>query len=78
MVEERIVVETPRSSGSGAGWIIAVVLILALVAGVYFFSQSSGSEAAKDNAIANAANDVGAAAQQVGDAAETAAGSTKK
>ena len=77
MVEERIIVESPRSSG-GAGWVIAVVLILALVAGVYFFAQSSGSEAVKDSAIANAANDVGSAAKQVGDAAETAADNTKK
>jgi uncharacterized protein (UPF0333 family) len=77
MVEERIVVESPRSSG-GAGWVIAVVLILALVLGVFFFSQSSGSEAVKDNAIANAASDVGSAAKQVGNAAESAADNTKK
>jgi uncharacterized protein (UPF0333 family) len=77
MVEERIIVESPRRSG-GAGWVIAVVLIVALLAGLYLFSQSSGTEAVKDNAIANAANDVGAAAKQVGNAAETAVDGTKK
>jgi hypothetical protein len=58
----------PRSSGSG--WLIALVLIVALVAGFFIFSNMSGSEVAKDNAIAGAAEDVGNAAQQVGDAAQ--------
>ena len=58
----------PRSSG-GSGWIIAVVLILALVVGIVLFTQMSGSELAKDNAIANAADEVGNAAGAVGNAA---------
>ena len=89
MADERITeVETPSGNthtthtvvtdgeprrGGGSGWVIALVLIVALIAAIWFFSGMSGSEAAKDNAIADAANDVGAAAQQVGDAAQDAA-----
>lgn len=65
-----------RRSG-GSGWFIAIVLVLALIAGVYFFTQMSGSEAAKDNAIANAANEVGAAANEVGAAAGQAGEAAK-
>jgi len=86
MAEERIVeVETPtgnthtshtvvdRDRGGGAGWLIAIILILAVLIGGYFLMRSSNSEANKDNAIAAAANDVGDAAQQAGDAVENAA-----
>jgi uncharacterized protein HemX len=82
MAEERIVTtEAPThttvihesgSRGGGAGWFIGIVLVLALIAGVYFFTQMSGSQTAKDNAVANAASDVGSAAKQVGSAAEKA------
>jgi hypothetical protein len=76
-VEDRtVIVETPNRS-SGSGWVIALVLIVALIVGVVFFTQMSGSEAAKDNAIANAAQDVGQAAQSVGDAAQDAANSAR-
>ena len=61
----------PRSSGSG--WLIPILLIVALVAGFLIFSRMSGSEVAKDNAIENAANDVGDAAKQAGAAVENAA-----
>jgi flagellar basal body-associated protein FliL len=71
-VDHTIIVETPERSGGGSGWIIALVLIVALVIGVVFFSRMSGSEAVKDNAVANAANNVGAAAKDVGDAAQDA------
>ncbi|MCB2079731.1 MAG: hypothetical protein KDE55_18810 [Novosphingobium sp.] len=64
-----------RSGGGGAGWFIGLVLLVAVVAGVFFFMQGSGAEAAKDNAIAEAASDVGNAAQQVGNAAQDAADS---
>lgn len=88
MAEERITeVETPIGDthtthtvvtdgdrrGGGAGWLIALVLIVAVIAGIWFFSGMSNSEAAKDNAIANAAENVGDAAQQVGNAAQDAA-----
>jgi uncharacterized protein HemX len=85
MTEERITeVETPsgnthtshtvvdRRDGGGAGWLIAIVLILALLIGGYFLLRGQGSEANKDNAIAEAAGDVGDAAQKVGDAAQDA------
>lgn len=89
MAEERITeVETPTGdthtthtivtdgeprSGGGSGWLIAIVLIIAVVAGIWFFSGMSNSESAKDNAIANAADNVGTAAQKVGNAAQDAA-----
>ena len=58
---------------SGTGIIIAVILLLAVIAGIYLFTQTSSTEAAKDNAVTNAANRVGNAADQVGDAAQDAA-----
>ena len=89
MAEERITeVETPTGdthtthtivtdgdsrSGGGSGWLIAIVLIIAVIAGIWFFSGMSGAETNKDNAIANAENDVGNAAQNVGEAAKDAA-----
>lgn len=86
MAEERITeVHTPTGNththttivddgrrGSGAGWVIALILIAALALGVWFFSGMAGSERAKDNAVAEAARDVGAAAETVGDAAKEA------
>ena len=88
MAEERITeVETPSGDthtthtvvtdgerrGGGSGWLIALVLLIAVIAAIWFFSGMSNSEAAKDNAVANAASEVGDAAQQVGDAAQDAA-----
>ena len=84
-VEERITeTETPSGnvhtthtvvdrSGGGSGWLIAIVLILAVLVGGYFLMQGTGASANKDNAIAAAADDVGNAAQKVGDAAQDAA-----
>jgi flagellar basal body-associated protein FliL len=71
-VDRTIIVETPSRSG-GSGWVIALVLIVALIVGVVFFTQMAGSERAKDNAITNAAQDVGQAARSVGAAAQDAA-----
>lgn len=67
-----VITDGDRRSG-GSGWLIAIVLLIAVVAGFFIFSNMSGSEVAKDNAIADAASDVGNAAQQVGDAAQDAA-----
>ncbi|WP_239806819.1 hypothetical protein [Croceicoccus hydrothermalis] len=64
--------DSPRKSG-GAGWAIFAVLLLAVLIGGFFLMQGSGAEVAKDNAIAEAAGDVGNAAQSVGDAANDAA-----
>lgn len=71
------VIETPSRGGSGAGWVIAIILIVALVIGVVFFTQRSGSDAAKNNAITNAANQVGTAAEKAGNAAQDAANNSK-
>ena len=83
MTEERITeVETPSgnvhttrtvvSSGGGSGWLIAIVLILAVLVGGYFLMQGTNASANKDDAIAGAAKDVGDAATKVGDAAQDA------
>jgi hypothetical protein len=73
-----IVTDGEPRSGGGSGWLIAIVLIVAVIAGVWFFSGMSNSESAKDNAIANAADNVGNAAQKVGNAAQDAADNVTK
>lgn len=60
------------SRRGGSGWFIGIVLLIAVVAAIFLFTQMSGSEAVKDNAIANAASEVGNAANQVGNAAQQA------
>ncbi len=62
--------DTGRSAGSG--WAIALVVLVLGIAAIFVFSQMSGAEVAKDNAVAGAANEVGEAAGQVGDAAQNA------
>ena len=88
MVEERItevetpsggththttVVSDPPRSGGGAMWLVILVLIVVAGVAVFYLSGMSGAEVAKDNAVAEAAGNVGDAAQQVGDAAQDAA-----
>jgi hypothetical protein len=63
----------PASGGSGMGAIFGILLLFALVVGGYFLFANSGSEAAKDNAVAEAAENVGAAAEKAGNAVEKAA-----
>jgi hypothetical protein len=86
MVEERIT-ETEGPSGQththttvvsdggrgGATWLIVLLVIVLAGLAIWFFSGVSGSETAKNNAIAGAAKDVGQAANKVGDAAQEAA-----
>jgi flagellar basal body-associated protein FliL len=67
-----VVSDTPRSGG-GAMWVIVLLLVIVAAVAVFYLSGMSGSEAAKDNAVAEAAGDVGDAARQVGDAAQDAA-----
>ena len=74
--ETTIIHET--RSGGGAGWAIAVILILALIVGVWFFTQTNRSQIARDNAVTAAANNVGDAARDVGNAAQDAANNTSK
>lgn len=59
----------PRAR-SGSGWLIALVVLLVAVAGIWLFTQQSQSEVAKDNAVAQAADGVADAAGKVGDAAQ--------
>jgi hypothetical protein len=66
-----LTVETDPRSG-GASWVIAGVLVVAVMVAVVFFSGMSGSETARNNAGTEAANSVGSAAKNVGDAAQDA------
>lgn len=68
-----VVHDEPRSGGGGAMWVIVLLLVIVAAIAVFYLSGMSGSETAKDNAIANAASDVGDAAQKAGDAAQDAA-----
>lgn len=70
-VIERDRVEPRRSGGSGI--LIVAILLIALVIGGYFIMQMSNSNAAKNDAVSEAASDVGAAAENVGNAAKDAA-----
>lgn len=92
MVEERVTThETPagssttvinegpaRSGGSGVGWLFGIVLLVAVLAVVYLMAIRGDTQSAKDNAIANAASEVGTAAKKVGTAAEDAADNLHK
>jgi len=60
-------------SGGGAGWFIAVILVLALILGIWYFGSVHSSQVSRDNAVASAANSVGDAAKDVGNAAQDAA-----
>ena len=66
--------------GGGAGWVIAIVLVVAVLIGIYFLTQTSAREAVETESITeaaegveNAAGEIGDAAQQAGDAAQNAA-----
>ena len=62
--------DAPRSHGSIL--LIGLVLLVVAIAGFLLVSEFATSEAAKDNAIAGAANEVNKAARSVGDAAQNA------
>ena len=64
------VVTDDRARSGGSGWLIALVLLVVAIGAFYFFSQQSGAEIAKDNAVADAAGEVGEAANEVGNAAK--------
>lgn len=68
-----VISDNPRSGGGGVMWLVLFVLIVVAAVALFYLSGMSGSEVAKDNAVAGAAQDVGDAAQQVGDAAQDAA-----
>lgn len=71
------VITDDRSRGGSPGWFVGIVILLALIAGIYFFTGMSNSETAKDNAIANAASEVGTAANKAGTAVEQAGQAAK-
>ncbi|MEE4200105.1 hypothetical protein [Erythrobacter sp.] len=66
-------IEKGSSGGGTAKWAFLLILVVALGVGGYLLTQTNNAEIARDNAIADAANDVGEAAGQVGGAAENAA-----
>ncbi len=66
-----VITDQPRSGG-GAKWIGLLVLIVAAVIAVLLLSRMNDSEMVKDTAVADAAAEVGEAANQVGAAAEEA------
>ncbi|MEO5605880.1 MAG: hypothetical protein ABIR02_09730 [Novosphingobium sp.] len=68
-----VIHEGPPRRGSGMGWLFGIVLLIAVLAVVYLMAVRGDSQSAKDNAIANAATEVGTAAKKVGSAAENAA-----
>jgi hypothetical protein len=68
-------VVTDERRSSGGTWLIALIVLVALIVGIWAFTQMGGAEMAKDAAITDAANSVGDAANQVGDAAQDAADS---
>lgn len=74
-VQPTVIVTDRESRGGGGAWFIGIVLVIALVAGIFLFTRTSQTEASKDNAVAAAAGQVGNAAEKVGNAAQSAADS---
>jgi len=75
MVDE--VTETPHTTvierrGSGAGILIGLVLLVAVIIGGFYLFNQSNNENRKTDAITQAAKDVGSSAQKAGDAAQKA------
>lgn len=70
--EHSTIITEPRERGRG-GWLIGLVLLLGILLILFFFSGTLRTERARDQAITDAAEEVGAAAQKVGDAADNAA-----
>lgn len=66
-----VITDEPRRSG-GAGWAMVLLVLVVAVVGIFFLTQMSDSEAAKDNAVAEAAGQVGDAVQGAGEAVEDA------
>lgn len=66
-----IVTDEPRRGGAGK-WIGLLVLLVIAALAFVLFTQMSDAEIARDNAVADAADNVGEAANQVGEAAQDA------
>ena len=67
-----VVSGTGERTGGGTSWGIILLIVVLVITGFFVFSQMNDAEVAKDNAIADAAGEVGQAAGQIGDAAEGA------
>ena len=70
-----IVRDEPHTSGGGGTfkWIVLLLVLMAAAVVLYMFSQAADAEVLKDEAITQAAGQVGNAAQQAGDAVENVA-----
>lgn len=62
-----------RESGGAGRWVLLILLLVAIGVVIWMFNGMSGAEINKDNAVADAASDVGNAAQQAGDAVQDVA-----
>ena len=67
-----VITDHGEKRSGGFSWGLLILLAVLAIGAVVIFSQMSNSEVAKDQAIANAADQVGEAASQVGAAAENA------
>ena len=65
MADEPTTVIVDRGSGGGAGWVIAIVLLIAVLIGGFYLFSRSGAENSRDAAITSAAHSVGGAADRV-------------
>ena len=76
MVDE--VTDTPHTTvierrGSGAGILIGLVLLVAVIIGGFYLFNQSANDNRRTDAVTQAAKDVGDGAQKAGDAAQKAA-----
>jgi uncharacterized iron-regulated membrane protein len=72
------VTETPHTTvierrGSGAGILIGLVLLVAVIIGGFYLFNQSVNDNRRTDAVTQAAKDVGDGAQKAGDAAQKAA-----
>lgn len=68
-----VTVNTAPTTGGGFRAVMALLLLAAIAVGGYMLFANSGRESKKDNAVAAAADEVGAAAKKAGNAVEKAA-----
>ncbi|MDF0488738.1 hypothetical protein PX554_11405 [Sphingomonas sp. H39-1-10] len=79
MSDDRVT-DTPHTTiierrGSGATWLIAIVLAVGLVIGAMFLTNKSRNDTIRTDAVSGAAKDIGDSAKKVGDSAARTADS---